>query len=659
MLFEGHTNIIYSVKLTTDSKQIISTGKDGKIIKWQNQNADPSLEIASTILKTIPNGIYYLILSKNNKFIYTGGKGLKNGDKRLVKYNLETGEELLNFKNGHTDSIFSLTITKQGKILYSGGADNRIVGWCTTTGNILKEFLAGHTDCVQFLTLNENDDNLYSCGRDSFIFRWNCNTGHKIKQFDKVHSEWVGCLAITKSGIFIFSCGGDKKILQWKAEDGKLEHEFQNGHKENVYCVKLSPDDKFLFTGSADKFIFCWDIESKTVLKKLRGHTSQVRSIDICPEFGFLLSGSKDKNILKWDMNFFRNFTRLQKALFKDEKETVGQILSEEIDKNNDINELQEFVALTSKAEIEQTTLMHNKIISLIQKKLNSIQKNEKAELMKDDILTYINKLNKISTKYNSLIKIIENHGFTEKDLENEFLQIKLNNYLQEELVQYKEDSYERIAQLKQYLDEFIEENKDNEDRLDLKNQVEETYRFFELEERANIKKFEGKIINGLKEGKVKEEAYDGSVFEGIYKRGVREGPGFLKTDKFSFEGEFKYNRGLYNTGKITHFDEEGNSFEKQFKGILNYLGAFKEQTIYGHGTVYFRNKWSFKGTFYEDEINGAINGKLIMENDKGELIVKECTYGYFKKQNLGRFTTVNNIYTCDFVTGEIEIAEK
>lgn len=44
------------------------------------------------------------------------------------------------FDNGHTDSVFSLTISKDGRILYTGGADCRILAWDTEKGEIIKEF---------------------------------------------------------------------------------------------------------------------------------------------------------------------------------------------------------------------------------------------------------------------------------------------------------------------------------------------------------------------------------------------------------------------------------------------------------------------------------------------------------------------------------------
>ena len=68
--------------------------------------------------------------------------------------------------------------------------------------------------------------------------------------------------------------------------------------------------------------------------------------------------------------------------------------------------------------------------------------------------------------------------------------------------------------------------------------------------------------MEGLKEGHIKEETYQGVLFEGNYKKGKRNGPGLIKHPNYIFEGSFKNDRPLFYTGTVNHIDEEGN-FEK------------------------------------------------------------------------------------------------
>lgn len=61
----------------------------------------------------------------------------------------------------------------------------------------------------------------------------------------------------------------------------------------------------------------------------------------------------------------------------------------------------------------------------------------------------------------------------------------------------------------------------------------------------------------------MKEETYEGEIFEGLYVKGKRNGAGYLKNPKYTFEGKFKNDRPLFYTGTVTHFDENQKPFEK------------------------------------------------------------------------------------------------
>lgn len=89
-----------------------------------------------------------------------------------------------------------------------------------------------------------------------------------------------------------------------------------------------------------------------------------------------------------------------------------------------------------------------------------------------------------------------------------------------------------------------------------------------------------------------------------MYKDGKRHGSGFIKNKFFHFEGQFEYDLPLLSTGTVLHYDLDGNAFNKQFKGILNYKGDFKGNNFHGKGTIYFWNSGHFEGFFDNDEVD-------------------------------------------------------
>lgn len=76
---------------------------------------------------------------------------------------------------------------------------------------------------------------------------------------------------------------------------------------------------------------------------------------------------------------------------------------------------------------------------------------------------------------------------------------------------------------------------------------------------------------------------------------------------------------------------------------------------IEGKGTIYFRNGSSYSGNFLNNEIDGNVLGILEVEDENGDYVSEECTYGFFEKKNLGKFTTLSNTFTCEYDKGELE----
>jgi len=107
---------------------------------------------------------------------------------------------------------------------------------------------------------------------------------------------------------------------------------------------------------------------------------------------------------------------------------------------------------------------------------------------------------------------------------------------------------------------------------------------------------FEGKYLNGKRNGNGKEFSYNGKLtFDGEYLNGKRSGKG----KEFSYKGKLKY-EGKYLNGK-----KEGKGIEFGYDGKSKFEGEFKDG-----------KKWSGKG--YDDKNN------IIYEIKNGLEYIKE-----------------------------------
>ena len=139
----GHTNLVYGITWSPDSKKIASGSMDSTVKIW---DAVQGKELMT--LKGHTNGIGRIAWSPNGKYIASTGR-----DKTVRIWDTATGDETLKLDAG-TDVIFGVSWSPDSGRLVSGCADKKARVWEIPTGKLLRT-LEGHTGSVvddQFLT---------------------------------------------------------------------------------------------------------------------------------------------------------------------------------------------------------------------------------------------------------------------------------------------------------------------------------------------------------------------------------------------------------------------------------------------------------------------------------------------------------------------------
>jgi WD40 repeat protein len=114
----GHSHIVSSLVMTTNSQYLISGSQDKTVRVW-------NLETGKLIhtLKSHREGVYTVALSPDEKIIASG-----SADKTIKLWHLETGELLATF-SGHANTVTALVFTASGEMLVSGSLDKTIKIW--------------------------------------------------------------------------------------------------------------------------------------------------------------------------------------------------------------------------------------------------------------------------------------------------------------------------------------------------------------------------------------------------------------------------------------------------------------------------------------------------------------------------------------------------
>ncbi|MBD3884895.1 serine/threonine protein kinase [Phormidium tenue FACHB-886] len=228
------------------------------------------------------------------------GKTLASGsfDRTIRLWNLKTGR-LLRVLSGHTDAVRAIALSTDGKLLASGSGDKTIKIWDLQTGKLLRT-LAGHTGPVWSVALSPDSQTLVSGSYDGTIKIWALQTG-ELRRTLPEHYDSVWSVTVSPDGQTLVSSAYDGTIKVWNLPTGNLLRTL-SGHSDSVRAIAISPDGKTLASASWDKTVKLWDLQTGQLLHTLSGHADRVLAVAISPTGRTVASGSLDRSIKTWDL---------------------------------------------------------------------------------------------------------------------------------------------------------------------------------------------------------------------------------------------------------------------------------------------------------------------------------------------------------------------
>lgn len=283
--FNQHTDAVWSVAVSADSKYALSGSAD-KTVRFWDLNSLKELHR----LEGHPSPVFSVSMA-----LPRGVSG--SADETVRVWDLATSFPVQKL-GGRLKPVHGVAMSQDGKLVLSGSDDGVVRLWDVETGKEKK--MEGHEGpvwCVAFLPGNQR---CISGGSDRSVRLWDLSSGKMLKKFDG-HDDFVWGVAVSADGHQALSGSKDKTIRLWNLDTGASMRTYV-GHQDGVYSVAFAKDGQRFLSGSADKTVRLWNLDSGNELYAFKGHTGAVHSVAAVPDGLRVVSASADKTVRIWGL---------------------------------------------------------------------------------------------------------------------------------------------------------------------------------------------------------------------------------------------------------------------------------------------------------------------------------------------------------------------
>ncbi|KAI3691134.1 hypothetical protein L2E82_49352 [Cichorium intybus] len=195
---------------------------------------------------------------------------------------------------GPSDPVGHCTdVSKDGKLLASGGHDKKIVLWYTDSLKP-KTTLEEHSLLITDVRFSPSMPRLATSSFDKTVRVWDADNPRVSLRTFFGHSAPVISLDFHPiKDDLICSCDSNGEIRYWSINNGSCVRVFKSGTRE-AHLVRFQPRHGRYLAAAAGFIVLILDVETQAIQHLLHGHTQPIASVCWDPKGEYLASLSED-----------------------------------------------------------------------------------------------------------------------------------------------------------------------------------------------------------------------------------------------------------------------------------------------------------------------------------------------------------------------------
>jgi WD40 repeat protein len=261
--FEGHTDRIHALAFSPDGKTMLSVSNSDKTMKlWNVSTAQiiHSLNIENPGYFGDVGPLNFPAFSPDGEMLISESTDAYGRSDRMIKYwKVSTGELIRSFNLPTNKTSAIIALSPDQKTLASVSYNNTFTLWEMDTGRFIRSWEAdaknlprsfeGHSQPVYYLTFSPDGKMLVSMSGDKTIKLWEVSTGRYIRTFEGTGFKLI---AFSSDGRLLIA-GVTSQIQHsfnfWELSTGRLVRSVEVDYSGS-YAAAVSPDGSRLATST-------------------------------------------------------------------------------------------------------------------------------------------------------------------------------------------------------------------------------------------------------------------------------------------------------------------------------------------------------------------------------------------------------------------------